>query len=108
MTKRRVELKPLYSLRLLKPHRNLIGTILRACFAHLICEGGPAFLARVISVAARRAGYCRDDHAVAVNVDHARSCPNPGEINGVKSMHLVATGSQRDSPGRRCWRGSRS
>jgi hypothetical protein len=48
----------------------LIGTVLRRLFAYLVCEDRFSFLPRVIRIATRRCGYCRDDYAVAVNIHH--------------------------------------
>src|SRR5437763_12315145 len=44
-----------------------------------------------------------DDPAVAVNIDIARSRPVPGEVHCVSSLHFVATRSERDLAGCRCW-----
>src|SRR5439155_20733246 len=86
---------------LLKPHGYLVGAVLRSRFAHLICERGLALLARVIGVAAWHIGYCRNDYAVAVNVDTGRSRPAPGEIYCVESMHLPPRSRERDLTRRR-------
>ena len=52
-----------------KPYGHLIRAVSTARFAHLIYKGSRAPLACAIRIAARRIGYCRDAHAVTLNVD---------------------------------------
>src|SRR6266498_1848056 len=52
-----------------KPYGHLIRAVSTARFAHLIYKGSRAPLACAIRIAARRIGYCRDAHAVTLNVN---------------------------------------
>ena len=48
-----------------------------------------------------------DQHAITIDVDIARSCPRPGEVHRVASVHSVAARSEGDLPGCGCRRCSR-
>ena len=77
-------------------HRRLIGTGLGARITNLVCEAAVATSTGIISVrTAVRHG--RDQHIIAVNIDICRSCPTPGKIHYLPSLHLRALRGQRDA-----------
>jgi len=89
-------------------HRHLIRTVLSARFAYFVCEGGMAPLTRAIGIAIRIVGYCRDDHAVAVNVDIGRSRSAPGEVHYLPPAHFGAKRGEHDLARCGCSRRGRS
>jgi hypothetical protein len=81
-------------------HRHLIRTGVAAGFAYLIRVGSRATVTGGIGVETVIRGG-NDQHAVALNVDIARSGPAPGEVHCLPALHLVTTRTERDA---RCGR----
>lgn len=77
-------------------HRRLIRTGLGARITNLVCEAAMATNTGIISVRTA-VRHRRDQHIIAVNVDICRSCPMPGKIHYLASLHLRTLRGQRDA-----------
>lgn len=77
-------------------NRRLIRTGLRTRIANLVCEAAVATSIGIVSVGpgVRHRG---DHHIIAVNVNIRRSCPLPGKIYYLPSLHLRAPRGERDA-----------